>query len=378
MNRFRNFRVYFVLLILLVSLTVVLLRDHRPSFLRPGLHLNAYVGSSSEGTVTVIDLPGLRAVGRITVGPGIADMREHSTRPEIWGVSSVGGYVWVIDTRSNQVFAHIGVGALPYSLEFSPKGDRAYTTASGNDMLFAIDCATRSVIGRAKTGQQPVQVRSTLDNKTLLVVNRRGATLGIHNAATLQERTEVPVIPNPDEVVALPDGSVAFVMSRSEKRLSVVDVVRGVLLTNLELAGKPTQMLLKPDGGELYVISPETHGLQAVNTWTHEMGDYVMLGSAPTNAILTADAGEMYVTDREASRVLPLDIQNRRVGRPINVGASPGAMSFDPTEEGAAPTMLLVVNEGSGDLAVIKTRTDSLLTMIPAGNHPQRVALKLF
>ena len=40
--------------------------------------------------------------------------------------------------------------------------------------------------------------------------------------------------------------------------------------------------------------------------------------------------------------------------------------------------MLLVVNEASGDLAVIKMRTDSLLTMIPAGDRPQRVAIKLF
>jgi YVTN family beta-propeller protein len=40
--------------------------------------------------------------------------------------------------------------------------------------------------------------------------------------------------------------------------------------------------------------------------------------------------------------------------------------------------MLLVVNEGSGDLAVLHTRTDSLLTMIPVGSHPQRIAVKLF
>ncbi len=138
-------------------------------------------------------------------------------------------------------------------------------------------------------------------------------------------------------------------------------------------------MLLKPDGGELYVISPEAHGLQVVNTWTHELGDYMMLGSAPATAILTDDASEMYVSDREAGRVLPLDIYNRRIiGRPINVGASPSAMRFDPTEPGASPTMLLVVNESSGDLAVIRTRTDSLLTMITVGSQPQRLAVKLF
>jgi len=75
---------------------------------------------------------------------------------------------------------------------------------------------------------------------------------------------------------------------------------------------------------------------------------------------------------------MPLDVVNRRVGRPVNVGSLPGAMRFDLAEPGALPAMLLVVNEGSGDLAVIRTRTDSLLTMIPVGSHPQRVAVKLF
>jgi YVTN family beta-propeller protein len=157
-----------------------------------------------------------------------------------------------------------------------------------------------------------------------------------------------------------------------------VDVRRGVLLTNLALAGKPTRMVLKPDGGEVYVISPETHGLQAVNTWTHEMGVYMMLGSAPADGLIVSDGSEMYVADRAAGRVMPLDVVNRRVGRPVNVGSLPGAMRFDLAEPGALPAMLLVVNEGSGDLAVIRTRTDSLLTMIPVGSHPQRVAVKLF
>jgi YVTN family beta-propeller protein len=75
---------------------------------------------------------------------------------------------------------------------------------------------------------------------------------------------------------------------------------------------------------------------------------------------------------------MPLDYINRRLGRPINVGAEPAVMRFDPSESGAKATMLLVVNESSGDLAIIRTRTDSLLTMIPIGTHPQRLAVKLF
>jgi YVTN family beta-propeller protein len=227
-----------------------------------------------------------------------------------------------------------------------------------------------------------VLARVTPDGKNILVINRRDATLGVHDAASLAQRATIPVVSQPDDVAILPDSSVAFVLSRSQPRLSVVDLRRGVLLANLQLAGTPSDMLLKPDGGELYVISPDSHGLQVINTWTHEVGDYVMLGYSPTNGILSADASLLYVTDASASRVTAVDINNRRVIRTVNgrellisVGENPGAVRFDPEEN-----LLLVVNRNSGDLSVIRARLgeQSLLTMIPLGDHPQELAVKLF
>ncbi len=382
MNRPKNFRAYFVAAALGIGGIVLLLREHRPSFLRPDLHLSAYV-TTADGNVTVVDLVKLKAVARITVGPGLSGMREHPTRPEVYGVSSAGGYVWIIDPRANystgQVAARIAVGPLPYALDFSPDGNRLYTTASGNNTLVAIDVRSRAVVGRAATGLGPVLAHATPDGKTVLVVNRRDGSLGIHDAMTLALRASVAVVGQPEDVAVLPDSSMAFVLSRSERRISVVDLHRGALVTHLELAGTPTDMLLKPDGGELYVISPESHGLQAINTETHEVGDYMVLGSAPTRGVLSADASLLYVSDTAAGRVTPVEIFNRRIvrdpgkGFPVPAGDAPGALRFDPEEN-----LLLVVSAGSGDLAVIRVRTNFLVTMIPVGNQPQELAVKLY
>jgi len=382
MNRPKNFRVYFLLAALAIGGVVLLLREHRPSFLRPDLHLSAYV-TSADGSITVVDLVKLKAVARIPVGPGLSGMREHPTRPEVFGVSTTGGYVWILDPRANhstgEVTARIAVGPLPYALDFSPDGTRVYTTASGNNTLVAIDVKSRGVVGWAGTGREPVIARVTPDGKTVLVVNRQDGSLGIHDATTLALRGSVSVVAQPEDVAVLPDSSLAFVLSRSEQRISVVDLRRGVLVTHLELAGKPTDMLLKPDGGELYVISPEAHGLQAINTATHEVGDYMVLGSAPTRGVLSSDASLLYVSDTAAGRVTPVDIFNRRIvrdpgkGFPVPAGDSPTALRFDPAEN-----LLLVVSQGSGDLAVIRVRTNFLLTLIPVGNHPQELAVKLF
>lgn len=378
----KNPRLYFALTLLLISATIVILREHRPSFLRPNLHMYAYV-STADGSLTVVDLVALHSIAKIPVGlpaqagSPIADLREHAKRDEIWGACPAAGYLFVLETRSNHL-TRIPVGPSPHSLDFSPTGDHIYTTTSNPDQLVAVDVASRQIYGRAHTNPDPVQARLTPDAKNIIVVNRRSSLLSIHDARTLQLLTSVPTIPQPDEVAFTPDSSLAFVMSRTQTRLSIVDLDRAVLVTNLELAGTPTQMLLKPDGGELYVISPDAHGLQAVNTWTHEMGDTLLLGFAPVSGILAPEAAEMYVADRAAGRVIPLDILNRRLAKPITAGASPSAMRFSPTDPGAQPPMLLVVDESSDDLAVIRTRTDSLITLIPVGSHPQRLAVKTF
>ena len=374
MSHSRNFRVYFALVLLLVSAIVVLLREHRPSFLRPNLHMYAYV-SSPDGTITTIDLARLQPVNRLNVGAVISDFREHTMRNEIWGTA--GNFVFVLDTPSNQI-THIPVGNNPLSIDFSPDGNRVYTTTSNPDQLVAIDTASRQIYGRAHTNGEPVQARITPDAKNIIVINRRSSVLSIHDARTLQFLSSVPVIPQPDEVLITTDSSLAFVISRTQNRLSVVDLPQSRLITNLELAGNPTQMLLKPDGGELYVISPDAHGLQAINTWTHEVADTMLLGSAPASAILSNDAGRMYVADRAAGRVTPVDILNRRVAKPVAVGASPSAMRFAPSDPDAKPSMLLVADESSADLAIIRTRTDSLITLIPLSSPPQRIALKTF
>ncbi|HEV2182865.1 MAG TPA: hypothetical protein VGR39_04205, partial [Candidatus Acidoferrales bacterium] len=138
-----NVRLVFVLVILLAISIIEIVREHRPSFLRPGVHLYAYVANTADGTLTAINLVSLTAVATIPVGPSPSGIRAHPKRDEIWGVSTTGGYAWVLDTRSGQIVARIPVGANPYAIDFSPDAKRAYVAASGSDAVVAIDCASR-------------------------------------------------------------------------------------------------------------------------------------------------------------------------------------------------------------------------------------------
>src|SRR6516164_4615017 len=168
MNRASQFRALFLCTILLIASIFVLAREHRPSFLRPGLRLYAYV-STADDAVSVVDLVKLATVAHVPIGGSISAMREHPTRAELWGVSSSGGFAWVLDSRTSQIAARIPVGALPYSIDYSPDGKRVYVPASGSNTLTAIDCGTRQIVSHASTGTQPVAARVSPDGKLVLV-----------------------------------------------------------------------------------------------------------------------------------------------------------------------------------------------------------------
>src|ERR1700733_12006539 len=125
-----NVRLIFVLVALAILAFREVALELRPSFLRPGLHLFAYVGNTADGTLTAVDLVKLSAVSAIPVGAGPSGLRAHPTRDEIWGLSSAGGYAWILDTKSNRIVAKIPVGSEPYALDFSRDGRPAYIAAS--------------------------------------------------------------------------------------------------------------------------------------------------------------------------------------------------------------------------------------------------------
>src|SRR5580704_5244846 len=124
MLRRLNYRLVFLAAVLAVVAIVQIEREHRPSFLRPGLHLNAYVANAGDGTISVVDLARLSTVATISAGPAPSGLRALASRKEIWGASTAGGYVWVLDAAAGKISNRIAVGAAPFAVEFSPDGRR--------------------------------------------------------------------------------------------------------------------------------------------------------------------------------------------------------------------------------------------------------------
>lgn len=375
MQRRLNLRLLFLMTLCVLLAAGQVAKDPRPSFLRPGLRMMAYVSNSGDGTVSVVDLVRLLTVATVTVGPSPSGIRAHPFRNEIWGVSTALGQVWVLDTENNAVKARVPVGGTPLAVDFSPDGNRAFVAAAGTRTLYAIDCRTHAVVAQARTGRRPWLARVSPDARLVVVPNREDSTLSVFEASNLRLLATLNVGPHPEQVVILPDSSKAFVTTAGNGGISVVDLRRFVLLTNIPLAGSPTDLILKSDGGELYVPVPSTNGIAILNTWANEFAQHLVLGTAPWRGSITHSSEPMvlFVSDAAAGRVRPVEIEVRLPRNTIPSGQRPGTSRLTPGEE-----LLLVVNEDSNDLAVIRTRDYSLLTLIPVGSRPTDITIKVF
>src|SRR2546428_6567355 len=116
-----------------------------------------------------------------------------------------------MDAPSQKVAARIPAAATRFAIDFSPDGSRAYVASSGFATVVSMDCLTRQIVAHGRTGRRPWLARITPDGKYLLVPNREDGTLQVFYAASLLPAATIPVAAGPEQVVVLPDSSVAFV-----------------------------------------------------------------------------------------------------------------------------------------------------------------------
>ena len=89
--------------------------------------------------------------------------------------------------------------------------------------------------------------------------------------------------------------------------------------------------------------------------------------------LVSADNSLLYVGNLHSQEVTVYSIDDgKRIGS-IHVGDGPSALAFS-----AAGHLLFVVDARSGDVAVVRTASRSLFTLLPTGRGPNAIADKAF
>ncbi len=351
----------------------------------------AYVTNGASNTLSIFDVVHVRVDREIPVGQNPIGVTANPKRNEVYVVNSGNGQsngsISVIDTEKNAVVATIPVHKRPYFIDVSPSGDLAYVANAGSNSVSVLDLTTRREVAVAGTGESPGLARISPDGKSLVVTNRLGNSVSIFEAGgkeTPRLRKVIEGCPGATDAVLLPDSSKAFVACSTGHQIMAIALAHSADTTGpaqpdafeslLDVGKSPVHLALKPDGGELFVSNFDSDSISEVITSTNDVTGAYLMGSNPVQGIVNQDNSLLYESNFRSQEISIYAIDDgKRVGPSIHVGDGPDALAFS-----SAGHLLFAVDARSGDVAVIRTSTRSLFTLLPTGRQPNAIAVKAF
>jgi YVTN family beta-propeller protein len=369
----------------LLALALTGCRPHDFPQYPPNYREYAYVTNGGSGTVSVFDVVNVRLDREVAVGQNPVAVAASQTRNEVYVVNSgtAGGQgsVSVMDAEKNTVVDTIQVHRQPVSIELAPTGDLAYVANSGSNSISVLDLKARQEIALIGVGEEPVATRLSPDGKTLVVANQGGNSVSVVDPAARTVRAVFEGCPGATDPVILPDSSKAFVACASGHQVMAIRLAQPEaqpvqpdrMEALMDVGRAPVQLALKPDGGELFAVNSLSDSISEVVTNTNDVGGAYMMGDNPVRGLVTRDNSLLYVSDFTSQYVTVYSIDDgKRIGS-IHVGDGPSALAFS-----ASGHLLFVVDSRSNDLALVRTSSRSLFTLLPTGRDPNAIAVKAF
>jgi len=169
------------------------------------------------------------------------------------------------------------------------------------------------------------------------------------------------------------DGRTVMVARRNDALLSVLDTSSQQIMTELPLALRPDHFCFTGDGGQLFITGEGRDAVVIVYPYQTEVAQTSLSGRTPGQMACSAAPPYLFVSNPAAGSVSVFDIETQRVVGIAGVGVQPGPIVVTPDQQYA-----LVLNEGSGDIGVIRIASikqrlahkTPLFTMIPVGGKP--------
>jgi YVTN family beta-propeller protein len=371
---------------LLVVLALTACRSHDFPQYPPNYREYAYVTNGGSNTVTVLDVVNARVDREIPVGQNPVAVAVSPSLPEAYvvnaGADNGQGSLSIIDVEKNTVSATIPLHREPASIDLNAAGTLAYVTNSGANSVSIIDLKSRQEIAQIGAGEEPVAARLTPDGKTLVVANRRGNSVSIIDVAGRSVRAIFDNCPGASDVAILPDSTKAFIACSAGHQVMAVALADSKanpgqpdrLESFLDVGRAPVQLALKPDGGELFVSNSASDSISEVDTSKNDVGGAYLIGDGPVRGLVSGDNGVLYVANFRSQYVTAYSITDgKRLIPSIHVGDGPVALAFSDSG-----LLILVVDNRSADVAVVRTTTRSLFTILPTGRAPNAIAVKAF
>jgi DNA-binding beta-propeller fold protein YncE len=361
---------------LLLSPALALAACRKPKATRfPGY---CFVANQDGHSVGVVDLSSFRVRKQIHLDAAPTVVLRHPQSPMVFVLAPLAGTVYEIDAVSLAVSRTARAGSEAVEMQVSPRGDALWVLYRDPAALVEVPLGTLRPSRRIRLSAPPDGFDLSRNNQAAIASrqDRRIAIASLTSAAI--ERTIAAA--EPSIVRFQSDGKQLMAGSRPDRSVTIFDASTGKTVVRLPLPLEPRHFCFTPDGGQLFISGDGMDAVVIVYPYQTEVEETILAGHAPgVMAITDTSPSYLLVANPETSGMMVFDVDTRKLVAAIQVGRQPGSILVTPDNQ-----YVLVLNEGSGDLAVIRIfslaaryryKPAPLFTLIPVGEKPVSAAV---
>ena len=363
---------------LLLSPALALAGCRKPKATRfPGY---CFVANQDGRSVAVVDLSSFHVRKQIHLDAAPAVVLRHPQRPVVFVLAPQGGTVYEIDAASLAVGRTARAGSQAVDMQVSPGGDALWVLYRDPAALVEVPLNSLRPARRIRLAAPPDGFDLSSENRAAIASRRdRSIVMASLTGASI-ERT-IAAGAEPSIVRFQLNGKQLIAGSRPERSVTILDVATGKTVVRLPLPLEPRHFCFTPpDGGQLFISGDGMDAVVIVYPYQTEVAETILAGHAPgIMAVTDTSPSYLLVANPESSRITVFDVDTRKLVAAVQVGRQPGSILITPDNQ-----YILVLNEQSGDLAVIRIfslaaryryKPAPLFTMIPVGEKPVSAAV---
>ena len=118
----------------------------------------------------------------------------------------------------------------------------------------------------------------------------------------------------------------------------------------------------------LILITLSSAFLNTGGAWAQMISQSIKVGEAPQNMNYNPSNGNMYVANFNSGDISVIDSATNKVISTIQVGSSPNALEYNPSNGN-----MYVANSESGDISVIDSATNKVISTVETGDNLQNL-----
>ncbi len=245
------------------------------------------VGNIGAGTVSLVSLAENRELARVDGLYAPHNLTFGADGALLYVANLGASHVSVIDVATARIIDEIPVADAPMLAAVAAGGGEDFqgllnvtATLDGrlgfaahgeSDLLAVLDLRARTRLKSITLGDRPWRAFASADGRYMLVPNNGDRTVSVVSTATLEVVATLPGAAGMTGVNSDTSGTTAFVISRGENKLVVLDLATMEKAGEIALPSTPETGVVTPDGAKLYVALSGSDQVAVIDTRTRRL-----------------------------------------------------------------------------------------------------------